>query len=64
VLLPGGTTTVVFWGGGGLELEMQPASNPAATIALSNIFIVDSCAFVSQCRLWENGSLGGRGGSP
>jgi hypothetical protein len=44
VVLPGGTTTVVFSGGGGLELLMQPASNPAAAIALSNAFIVDSCA--------------------
>jgi hypothetical protein len=36
---PGGTTTVVFCGGGGLELLMQPANNPAATIALSNTFM-------------------------
>jgi hypothetical protein len=42
VVEPAGTTTVVFWGGGGLELLMQPASNPAATIALSSTFIVDS----------------------
>ena len=39
---PGGTTTVVFCGGGGLELLMQPASNPVATMALNNTFIVDS----------------------
>jgi hypothetical protein len=42
VPLPGGTTTVVFAGGGGLELLMQPAKNIPATIALSNAFIVDS----------------------
>jgi hypothetical protein len=42
VVLPGGTTTVVFCGGLGLELLMQPANNPAATMALNNTFIVDS----------------------
>jgi hypothetical protein len=35
---------VVFAGGGGLELLMQPASNPAATIALNNAFIFNSRA--------------------
>jgi hypothetical protein len=43
-VLPGGTTTVVFSGGGGLELLMQPASNPAAIIALTNAFMFDSRA--------------------
>jgi hypothetical protein len=40
VVEPCGTTTVVFCGGGGLELLMQPAKSPAATMALSNTFIV------------------------
>jgi len=45
VVLPGGTTTVVFCGAGGLELLMHPDNiTPAAIIALSNSFIVDSCA--------------------
>jgi hypothetical protein len=39
VVEPDGTTTVVFCGGGGFELLMQPASNPAATMALINTFI-------------------------
>jgi hypothetical protein len=44
VLDPGGTTTVVFCGGGfGFELLMQPANNPAATMALTNIFILTPC---------------------
>jgi hypothetical protein len=43
VVPPGGTTTVVFAGGGGLELLMHPANIPAAIIALSNTFIVNSC---------------------
>jgi hypothetical protein len=42
VVEPCGTTTVVFCGGGGFELLMHPASNPAAAMALNNIFIVDS----------------------
>jgi hypothetical protein len=33
VPLPGGTTTVVLAGGGGLELLMQPLSIPAAMSA-------------------------------
>ncbi len=36
--LPGGTTTVVFSGGGGLELLMQPASRDAVSNALKIIF--------------------------
>lgn len=44
VVLPAGTTTVVFAGSGGLELLMHPANIPAAIIALSNTFIVDSCS--------------------
>jgi hypothetical protein len=47
VVLPGGTTTVVFAGGSGLELLMHPANIPAAIIALSNTFIVDSCASIA-----------------
>jgi DNA repair photolyase len=47
VVLPGGTTTVVFWGGAGLELLMHPANIPAAIIALNNTFIVDSCASIA-----------------
>jgi hypothetical protein len=39
VVEPDGTTTVVFCGAGGLELLMQPASNPATAMALSNTFI-------------------------
>jgi hypothetical protein len=40
VVLPGGTTTVVFCGGGfGFELLMQPANKPAATMAPNNTFI-------------------------
>ncbi len=35
----GGTTTVVFCGGGGLELLMQPANKPAASVAVNNAFI-------------------------
>jgi hypothetical protein len=46
VVLPGGTTTVVFAGSGGLELLMHPANIPAAIIALSNTFIVDSCSSI------------------
>ena len=34
---------MVFAGGGGLELLMQPANIPAAIIALSNTFMVNSC---------------------
>lgn len=44
VVLPGGTTTVVFAGGAGLELLMHPANIPAAIIKLINAFIDDSCA--------------------
>jgi hypothetical protein len=47
VVLPGGTTTVVFAGGDGLELLMHPANIPAAIIALSNTFMVNSCASIS-----------------
>jgi Protein of unknown function (DUF2459) len=47
---PGGTTTVVLAGAGGLELLMQPLSNPAATSAaaamsgVADTFIFDSSA--------------------
>jgi hypothetical protein len=44
VVLPCGTTTVVFAGGFGLELLMQPAKKPAAIRALNKAFMVDSCA--------------------
>ena len=48
VVVPqGGTTTVVFAGSGGLELLMHPANIPAAIIALSNTFIVNSCASIT-----------------
>jgi hypothetical protein len=40
VVDPCGTTTVVFCGGGGLELLMQPANNPAARMALNKAFIL------------------------
>jgi hypothetical protein len=39
VPLPWGTTTVVLAGGGGLELLMQPASNPMANTALTSTFM-------------------------
>jgi hypothetical protein len=43
VVLPGGTTTVVFCGAGGLELLMHPDNiTAAAIIALSNTFIVST----------------------
>jgi hypothetical protein len=35
---------VVFWGGAGLELLMHPANIPAAIIALSNTFMINSCS--------------------
>jgi hypothetical protein len=37
-----GTTTVVFAGGGGLPLLMQPHSIPAAIIKVVTVFILSS----------------------
>jgi hypothetical protein len=60
VVEPGGTTTVVFAGGGGLELLMHPAKSPVAIMALSKAFIVDSCTSRSiSYRSLDLDSLGG-----
>jgi hypothetical protein len=41
-----GTTTVVFAGGGGLELLMQPASRDAVRNKLEIIFTIASWSFI------------------
>ena len=63
VVEPCGTTTVVFCGGGGLELLMHPASNPAAAMALNSAFIIDSCTACCALELWRVSASRGRSGS-
>jgi hypothetical protein len=45
---PGGTITVVFAGGFGLPLLMQPHSIAEATTSADRIFIVSSTVFDSR----------------
>jgi hypothetical protein len=56
VPLLGGTTTVVFCGGGGLELLMHPLNspaviNPAAIVALNRYFIICLLCFATTIRI-------------
>jgi len=57
----GGTTTVVFAGGGGLELEMQPVSRDAVKkkleIILTQVFTLPP-RFVSSSDGWKDARAG------